>query len=185
MDWETKDGGVDWQKKFIYNFKHADNFSYHNSEDIGQILGEPTYIFQKIPIQGTDTKGTHIDAIPSESRSIYFDAYNGDAVVSRGENSPGININKSHLITKSLSTVENMIYEWCLVDGKNVTHIVRKESRMDKDFKRQSLNIGVYEFHPDEKTLIRYWTKISEIRSERESRLLSLEKKLMETGTTL
>ncbi len=168
--------------------KKSRNVTYHHSrEDLTSILNEPTYITISLFPPGVR------DSIDFGYRNwefhcIEFDLYNNDLLVDRGKQKPGSS-SKPNNVTKSLLSVEEMIYKLNLAHGKQVSHVLRTEEYTDfhtKEFVGQHpLKIDVYDFQVNDELMGKYAKQHKDFLEEKEREFRSICERLETRGTTL
>ncbi len=165
-------------QKLSDELKKSNNVIHHNSkEDLTSILSEPTYT--EIAIEFN---------LGREFHCIDFNLYNNGLLVDRGKQKPGSS-NKPHVVTKSLFSVEEMIYKLNLVYGKKVSHVLRIDRYTKfhtKEFAEQSpLKMDTYEFHINDELMTKYLKKHKDFSDEEEQRFRDMCERLETRGTTL
>lgn len=138
--------------------RKSSNVKYHSIEDLNSILNEPTYT--QIALFPPGIKNTlEFGYKHWEFHLIDFDLYNLDLLVDKGKQKPGSST-KPHNVTKSLFSVEEMIYNLNLIYWVHVSHVVRTERYTDfhtKEFVEQyPLKIDVYDFQFNDKLMDKY-----------------------------
>jgi len=168
--------------------KKSSNVRHHNSiEDLISILNEPTYI--EIALFPPGIKDSIDFGYKNwEFHCVDFDLYNNDLLVDRGKQKPGSS-SKPHNVTKSLFSVEEMIYKLNLVYGKQVSHVVRTERYTDfhtREFVEQHpLKMDVYDFQVNDELMNKYAKQHRDFFEEKEQRFKSICERLETRGTTL
>jgi len=173
--------------------KISSQVSYHSPvEDLITILNEPTYTETSLfPLGIKDS--IEFGYRNWEFHCVDFDLYNNDLLVDRGKQKPGSST-KPHNVTKSLFSVEKMIYELNLAYGKQVSHVLRIDRHTDfhtREFVEQHpLKMDIYEFQVQDKLMSKYkimsrYEKQHQDVFEKERRLRNICERLETRGTTL
>jgi len=174
--------------KLSDELQRTNNVVYHSSrEDLTSILREPTYTEIGLFPPGV-SNSIEFGYKNWEFHCVDFDLYNDDLLVDRGNQKPGSS-SKPHNVTKSLFSVEEMIYELNLAYGKQVSHILRTDRYTDfhtKEFVDQHpLKMDVYEFNIDCGLMSRYEKQHRDFIYEKERRFRNICDRLETRGTTL
>lgn len=174
--------------KLSDELKRSRNVTYHHSrENLASILNEPTHTeISLFPPGVRDSKD--FGYRNWEFHCTEFDLYNNGLLVDRGKQKPG-GSSKPHNVTKSLFSVEEMIYKLNLAYGKQVSHVLRTERYTDfhtREFIEQHpLKMDVYDFQVNDRLMDKYAKLHRDFLEEKERMFRDICERLETRGTTL
>ena len=169
--WVEADGPQAPDKEMWKNmFSTAAKFEYHELDQsaLALLMMQPSYTDENVLYRKADPeKISHADWMnTSEFILTHYDAYNGKEIVGKGKGHVGSS-EKPHLVTNSVITVGKLVYELCLARKKDVTHIVCEQRHRTRNGKIGYVGVEVYEFAPDEDSLVRHMKNVTKKEIER------------------
>jgi len=186
-----------YTQKLSEELKRSSQVLHFPSEKLESILKRPSYAVRKhehrVMEDGADVGyGGQYPHYIRTSRCIRtwkqinteYDLYNQDLLVDRGKQKPGSS-SWPHETENSLVSVREMIYEWNLVNGKQVSHVVEVEKYIDTEGKQLISRMWVYDFKIDDELMDKYTKKHKAVCEERERRFRDICERLRIKGTTL